>query len=176
MKISDKNYDKIERLYLFCALYVAHRDFDLAKVIAKHKPLTWEQAESISNLCNQLVKVKEAKPQDFISGQDEMSNKAIDKYLILKDCLSSFKIGLGAKGRDKLYKSVKSFYRKKAYHYQMDTFYTFLIHGLFMYVNEVISFEEFVNTYCFEVSLFDGQKKPINLRYAIKMSNYILEC
>ena len=58
----------------------------------------------------------------------------------------------------------------------MDSFYTFLINGLFMYANRMVTFQDFLNNYCFEVSLFTGKKSPINLKYVIKMSNYILKC
>jgi hypothetical protein len=176
MEISRKNYYKIEKLYLFCWLYQLHRDFDLAKRVAKNKPLTWQQAESLSNLCNQIVTTKESSPQDFISEQNESSNNAIDKYLILKECLFNIKNKLGAKGKNELYKSVKTFYRKKAYCYQMDSFYCFLIEGFFMYANGMITFKYFLKNYCFEVSLFNGKKKPVNIKYVIKISNYILGC
>jgi hypothetical protein len=175
MGISNKNYNRIEMLYLFCWLYTAHRDFDLAKRIAKNKPLNWKQAESLSDFCNQIVKTKEVKPKEFISEENESSDNAIDKYLVLKDCIEQIKNRLGAKRKNELYKSVKAFYRKKCYCYQMDSFYTFLINGLFMYANKMISYNEFLNNYCFEVSLFTGKKSPIKLRYVIKMSKYILE-
>ena len=92
MKISNRNYNRIERLYLFCWLYTAHRDFDLAKRIAKNRPLNWKQAESLSDFCNQIVVTKETKPQEFISEENESSDNAIDKYLVLKDCIEQVKI------------------------------------------------------------------------------------
>ena len=176
MKISDRNYSKIERLYFFCCLYTAHRDFDLAKKIAKSKPLSWKQAEFLSNFCNQMVSTKKSKPGDFILEDNENSDNAIDKFLALKDCIKLIKMRLGTKGKNELYKSVKHFYRKKIYCYQMDSFYSFLISGLFMYINNLITFQDFLNNYCFEVSLFTGERSPINLKYTIKMSNYILKC
>jgi hypothetical protein len=176
MKISNRNYNRIERLYLFCWLYTAHRDFDLAKNIVKNKPLDWKQAESLSDFCNQIVKTRETKPQEFIIDKNESSDNVIEEYLILKDCIKQIKIRLGAKGKDELYKSVKAFYRKRSYCYQMDSFYTFLINGLFMYANRMITFQEFLNNYCFEVSLFSGKRSPVKLRKIIKMSNHILEC
>ena len=176
MEISNRNYNRIESLYLFCWLYTAYRDFDLAKRIAKNKPLNWKQAESLSDFCNQIVVTKETKPQEFISEENQSSDNAIDKYLVLKDCIEQVKLRLGAKGKNELYKSVKVFYRKKSYCYQMDSFYTFLINGLFMYANKMITFQDFLNNYCFEVSLFTGKKSPINLKYVIKMSNHILKC
>ena len=174
MKISERNYNKLVWIFHFCNLYQAHRDFDLAKRIAKSNPLNWQQAESLSNLCNQLVVTKESKPQDFISEENQSSNDAIDKYLALKNCIAQVKYGLGAKDKNKLYKSVKAFYRKKMYCYQMDSFFTFLIKGFFMYQNRIISFKEFKDRYCFEVSLFTGKKKPIEIRQVIKISKYIL--
>lgn len=176
MKISDRNSIKIGKLYLFCILYVAHRDFDLAKKISKGTPLNWSQAESLSNFCNQIISTKSSKPQDFISNENENADKVIDKYLILKNCLTRIKNVLGTSGKNELYRSVKSFYRKKTYCYQMDSFYTFLMTGLFLYVTKMISYSDFLNTYCFEVSLFTGKKSPINLRNAIKISNHILKC
>ena len=70
MEISNRNYNRIESLYLFCWLYTAYRDFDLAKRIAKNKPLNWKQAESLSDFCNQIVVTKETKPQEFISEEN----------------------------------------------------------------------------------------------------------
>lgn len=174
MKISERNYKRIEMLYLFCWLYTTHRDFDLAKRIAKNKPLNWQQAEKLSNFCNQLVKTKQIKPEEFILEENESCNEAIDKYLILKDCIKQIKIRLGTKGKNELYKSVKSFYRKKSYSYQMDSFYIFLIRGLYMYANKMIRYDNFLNNYCYQISLFNGKRLPINLKYVIKMSNYIL--
>lgn len=175
MKISYKNFSKIERLYLFCLLYNAHRDFDLAKRVSKNKPLTWKQAESLADFCNQIVITKDTKPQEFISDENEKTNEVIEKYLVLKDCIERVKLKLGAKSKNELYKSVKSFYRKKSYCYQMDSFYIFLINGLFMYANRMITFQDFLNHYCFEVSLFTGKRSPISLKYVIKMSNHILK-
>ena len=174
MKISKKNYEKIVKLYHFCQLYIAHRDFDLAKKIAKSSPLTWKQAEGLSDFCNQIIRTKQSKPQEFISEENESNNKAIEKYLILKDCLKQIKFITDTKSKNELYKSVKLFYRRKTYCYQMDSYYTFLITGLFMYANKMITFSEFKDNYCFEVSLFTGKKSPINIKYVIKMSNYIL--
>lgn len=176
MNISSRNYNRIERLYLFCWLYVAHRDFDLAKRIAKSKPLSWKEAESLSNFCNQIVIIKKTTAQDFIAEEDENYDNVIDKYSALKDCIEQVKLRLGAKGKNELYKSVKRFYRKKSYCYQMDSFYTFLINGLYAYANGIITFQDFLSNYCFEISLFNGKKSPINLRRTITMSNYILKC
>jgi len=171
--LSKRNLEKLNWIFHFCNLYVAHRDFDLAKRIAKKNPLKWEQAESLSNFCNQIVKTKESKPQDFISDEDTNSNEAVDKYLALKVCLTQVKKAFGAKNKDKLYRSVKSFYRKKTYCYQMDSFFTWLINGFFLYVNDLISFETFKKHYYFEVSLFTGKKKQIELKQVIKISQYI---
>lgn len=176
MKISRKNYNKIEYLYFFCLLYTSHRDFDLAKKIAKHGPLNWKQAEGLSVFCNQIVLSKKSCPQDFISEENESCDDAIDKYLILKDCIFRIKFRFGAKRKNEIYKSVKLFYKKKMYCYDMDSYFTFLINGLFMYANKFISFEEFSKKYGFEVSLFTGKKTPIKIKSAIKISQYILSC
>jgi hypothetical protein len=174
--LSNRNLQRLNWIFHFCNLYIAHRDFDLHKRIAKNNPLNWEQAESLSSFCNQIVKTKESKPQDFISDDDTNSNNAVDKYLALKSCIAQVKYALGAKNKDKLYKSVKAFYRKKMYCYQMDSFFTWLINGFFLYVNDLISFDTFLRNYCFEVSLFTGKKKPIELKQVIKISQYILNC
>lgn len=174
LKISDKNRHKIEKLYLFCMLYKAHRDFDLSKRVAKNKPLNWKQAESLANFCNQIVVTKHTTPQEFLSDDNTNADKAIDKFLELKTCIKLVKNKLGANGKNELYKSVKAFYREKAYCYQMDSFYTNLIWGAFIYAKDLIPYDVFLKIFCFEVSLFTGEKKPINLRQVIKMSNYIL--
>ena len=176
LSLSSRNLEKLKFIFHFCNLYNAHRDFDLAKRIAKNTPMKWEQAESLSNFCNQIVKTKESKPQDFIADDDTNANNAVDKYLALKNCLLQVKNAFGVKKRDKLYKSVKTFYRKKMYCYQMDSFYTYLINGFFMYANSLISFDDFEKYYCFEVSLFTGKKSPIKIKQVIKISQYILNC
>jgi hypothetical protein len=174
--LSQRNLEKIETLYNFCGLYNAHRDFDLAKRIAKNKPLKWEQAESLSNFCNEIVTTKESKPQDFISDEDTNSNEAIIKYISLKHHIKQSKLLYGVKNTNDLYKSVKRFYRKKMFCYQMDSYFTWLINGLFKYANGFISFDNFKEKYCFEVSLFTGKTKPLNLKQAIRISQYILKC
>lgn len=176
MHLSNRNLQKLNYIFHFCNLYIAHRDFDLSKRLAKNKPSTWKQAESLSNFFNQLVVTNETKPQDFISNEEDNSNDAIEKYLILKNCISEVKHSLGVKDKDKLYKSVKAFYRKKIFCYQMDSFFTWLINGFFMYINQHISFDNFKRNYCFEVSLFTGKKKPIEIKQVIKISQYILNC
>lgn len=62
------------------------------------------------------------------------------------------------------------------YCYQMDTFFTWLVKGLFMYINDFISFDYFKKCYCFEISLFTGKKKEIDIRQSIKISQYIIKC
>lgn len=174
--LSSRNLKRLEYLSHFCNLYLAHKDFDLAKKIAKNNPLKWQQAESLSRLCNEIILTKKSKPQDFISDEDTNANNVVDKHIVLKNCIAQVKKSLGAKNKDKLYKSVKTFYRKKMYCYQMDSFFTWLINGFFLYVNGFISFDTFNSRYCFEVSLFSGQKKPIDLKQVIKISQYILNC
>jgi hypothetical protein len=174
MTLSERTHNKATWLFHFCHLYNAHRDFILAKIIVKSKPLKYEQAESLSNFCNQIVATKKAKPQDFIIDEDDKSNDVISSYVVLKDCLKIIKSSLGTKEKDKLYKAVKVFYRKRMYCYQMDSFFTWLINGFYLYINNFISFEHFKNNYCFEISIFDGKKKPIQLRQVIKISQYIL--
>jgi hypothetical protein len=174
--LSKRNLDKIKVLHIFCDLYIFHRDFDLAKRIAKNNPLNWKQAESLSNFCNQIVTTKESKPQDFISDEDTNSNKVIIKYLSLKHRIKQTKLFFGVKNTNELYKSVKKFYRKKMFCYQMDSYFTWLINGLFKYANDFISFDNFKEKYCFEISLFSGKTKPLNLKQAIRISQYILKC
>jgi hypothetical protein len=172
--LSNRNLVRLNWVFHFCNLYVAHRDFDLAKRIIKHKPLNWKEAEGLSDFCNQIVTTKESKPQDFISDEDTNANNAVDKYLALKKSITQAKYALGAKNKDKLYKSVKAFYRKKIYCYQMDSFFTWLINGFFMYTNNIISFDDFKRYYCFEVSLFTGKRNPIDLKKVIKIYQCIL--
>jgi len=58
----------------------------------------------------------------------------------------------------------------------MDSYFTWLINGFFMYQSELISFEEFEKYYCFEVSLFTGKKSQIKIKQVVKISQYILNC
>ena len=151
-----------------------HRNFDLASKIAKNKPLTYRQAESFSNFCNQIITVKQSTAADFITPENDAADQAIDNYLELKEFLKVVKIEYGTNRKNELYKVVKKFYRKKMFCYQMDCYYCNLICGLKQYQYESITFSEFMRYYCFEVSLFDGRKHPIDLRNAIKISRYIL--
>lgn len=173
--LSENNCEKVNLLFHFCNLYIAHRDFDLAKRIAKNSPMKWDKASSLSKFCNQIITTKESSPSDFMSDDNTNANDLIEKYLELKKCIALVKSNLGAKNKDQLYKSVKVFYRKKMYCYQMDTFFTWLISGLFMYINDIISFDYFQKCYCFEVSLFTGKKKEIDIRQSIKISQYIIK-
>jgi len=174
--LSAKNCEKVNLLFHFCNLYIAHRDFDLAKRIAKNSPMKWDKASCLSSFCNQIITTKESSPCDFMSDDNTNANDAIGKYLELKKCIAQVKIAFGTKNKDKLYKSVKSFYRKKMYCYQMDTFFTWLVKGLFMYINDFISFDYFKKCYCFEISLITGKKKEIDIRQSIKISQYIIKC
>jgi hypothetical protein len=176
MLISQRNYDRVYLLYLFCTLYSKHRDFDLAKKTVKNKPLTWEGAEKLSDFCNMMVTTKKAKPQDFIPSEDDKSNQAIDNYLRLKETLKEIKGAIGTKEKNELYKAVKLFYRKKTFCYQMDSYYMFAVTGFLLYLRGEITYNTFVNYYAVEVSLFKRERTPVNLRKAIKISNYIFEC
>ena len=60
------------------------------------------------------------------------------------------------------------------YCYQMDSNFTFVIYGLYLYVNNIISFDEFKKEYAFEVSLFTGRKSTLKLKSTIKIAQYIL--
>lgn len=158
----------------FCNLYVAHRDFTLAKRIAKNNPLSYEQAEKMASFFNQLVVTKECNPTDLLHTENDATNAAIDKYLILKKCLQDIKTNYGVPYRNKLHKAVKLFYRKHIFCYEMDSYFTFVINGYFLYVNNLISLEKFKENYYFEVSLFTGKKKPLNLKKVIRIARYIL--
>ena len=174
MWVSSRNYKKIENLFYFCALYNIYRDFDLHRRVAKSKPLNWEQAENLSNFTNQLIKTKESCPQDFIHVEEDSVNTSIDKYIVLKNTLNDIKNQFGAKYKNDLFKSVKKFYKKRLYCYEMDSYFTFVIYGMYLYVNKIISFKEFLDDYPFETSLFTGKKTPIKLKRTIKIANYIL--
>ena len=97
---NQRNSERIEKLAIFCFLYIAHRDFTLAKTIARNKPLTYEQAEKLSSFTNQIIKTKESKPADFITEEDKSVNDAIEKYLVLKDSLKRTKQILRTKAKD----------------------------------------------------------------------------
>lgn len=174
MKINYRNRKKIEKLFNFCRLYVSYRDFDLQKKLTKSSPLNYNQAESLSNFFNQLVVTKESKPQEFIKNEEEVIDESIDKYITLVSTLKEIKDEFGVKYKNNLYKSVKKFYNKKTYSYQMDTFFTFTIYGLYLYINRIITFEEFLEDYGFEISIFTGRKFPLDLKKTIKIAQYIL--
>lgn len=157
----------------FCNLYVAHRDFILAKIVAKNKPLIYEQAEKMASFFNELVVTKQCNPYDLLHTENDSSNEAIEKYLKLKHCLQDIKTNYGVLYRNKLNKAVKLFYRKKIFCYEMDSYFIWLVNGYFLYVNNLISLEQFKENYYFEVSLFTGKNKPLNLKKVIKIARYI---
>ena len=171
---NQRNYERIEKLGAFCFLYIAHRDFSLAKTIARNKPLTYEQAEKLSSFTNQLIKRKKSEPGDFITEEDKASNDAIEKYLVLKDSLESVKKIIGAKEKNNIYKAVKLFYRKRIYCYQMDSYFCDLINALFWYSNGYIEKDFFINDCCNEVCLFTGKWTKVDTRKAFKIAHYIL--
>lgn len=175
MIISEKNKKKIHKLYYFCWLYTCHRDFDLTRNLAKLEPSSYKEAEKTSALMNQLVVTRKSTPKEFIIENNESADMVIKQYKKLNECLKDISSKFGAKYKNELYKSVKKFYRKKNYSYQMDSYFTFLINGLFFYINNEISFDFLEEFYCTERCLFTGKEKPINLRKTIKMANYILE-
>lgn len=175
MNISDKNKEIIKYLNLFCILYISHRDFILYRNVAKHKGLNFESAEVLSSFINQIVTVSKSEPSDFMSTEDERSNDVIDAYTALKECKIYLKDTIGAKAFNDMYKCVKRFYRKKVFCYEMDSNYPNLVHGFKCHIDGVISFNDFYNNYCYEISLFTGKRKPIDLRKAIRISRYILD-
>lgn len=174
MNVNKRNKDRVEKLFYFCLLYISHRDFDLQKRLSKQKPLNYNQAEKLSNFFNELVVTRESSPQDFIANEEDSINNSIDKYIILKNNLKEVKEKFGAKYKNELYKSVKNFYRKRMYCYQMDSFFTFTIYGLYLYINKIITFEEFLEDYGFEISIFTGKKSLLDLKKTIKIAQYIL--
>lgn len=174
MNVNKRNKDRVEKLFYFCLLYISHRDFDLQKRLSKQKPLNYNQAEKLSNFFNELVVTRESSPQDFIANEEDTINTSIDKYIILKSTLKEIKNEFGVEYKNNLYKSVKKFYNKKIYGYQMDTFFTFTIYGLYLYINKIITFEEFLEDYRFEISIFTGKKSLLDLKKTIKIAQYIL--
>lgn len=156
-------------VYIFCELYNLHRDFYLNNKIARNKQISYLQAESLSDFCNQLIKTKKSKPQDFMQTEDESCNEVIEAHKKLKDFLIVIKNVYGAKFRDKIYKAVKLFYRKKYFCYQMDSFFTHLFQGLFLLINNIIGYDYFLHYYFVEYSIFDGTKKQLKLKKAAKV-------
>jgi hypothetical protein len=173
MELSERNIDRIDYLFQFCQLYIVYRDFILHKQVARSKPLTYESAESLSDFLNKIIDFKESKPIDFISDEDTNSNNLIDSHLKLKKRLDLLKAVYGVKYRDSLYKLVKLFYRKKVYMYDLDTYFSMLIEGLWLYSIGAISFLEFKKNYCYEISLFSGKISDINIKKTIKIAQYI---
>jgi hypothetical protein len=171
---NQRNSERIEKLAIFCFLYIAHRDFSLAKTIARNKPLAYEQAEKLASFTNQLIKTKESKPADFITEEDKAVNDAIEKYLVLKDSLKRVKEVIGAKEKNNIYKAVKLFYRKRIYGYPMDSYFCNLIDNLFYYSEGYIEKDSFIEYYCNEVCLFTGKWTKVDTRKAFKIAHYIL--
>ena len=171
---NQRNSERIEKLAIFCFLYIAHRDFTLAKTIARNKPLSYEQAEKLSIFTNQLIKTKKSEPADFITEEDKAVNDAIEKYLELKDSLERVKEVIGAKEKNKIYKSVKLFYRKRIYCYPMDSYFCGLINDLFFYTDGIIEKDFFIQNCCNEVCLFTGKWTKVDTRKAFKIGQYIL--
>jgi len=174
MIYNQRNSERILKLSTFCLLYEVHRDFVLAKTIARHKPLSYENAERLSSFINQIVKTKKSKPSDFITEENQASNEVIEAYLVLKDYLKEIKDILGTKAKNDYHKTVKLFYRKKIFCYQMDTYFCHFVEGLFLYSAGIIVKDFFVLKYCNEICLFTGKRSPIDVRKAFNIAHYIL--
>lgn len=175
MQLNNKNKKQLEDIFFFCKLYELHRDFIMYRNISKCGTLSWEQAESIASFCNMLVQTKVATPTEFIKTEDTQSNDVIDRYKKLKDFLLLIKVMYGYKKRDQIYKAVKRFHRKKTYCYQMDNYFTNMIFGFYEYTNGNISMETFLSHYYFEISLFNGVRKTLELKKVIKIYQNIKE-
>jgi hypothetical protein len=175
MNINKRNLDNLLDIFIFCELYVAHRDFILHRNVAKHDTLNWYKAEKVADLCNMLVKTNKAKPIDFIKTDDQKSNEVIDKYEILKLKLNLIKDNYGAKKRDQIYKAVKSFYRKKVFCYPMDNYFNRLGVAFYLYSRKLFTLEYVIDNFYFEISLFDGTKKPLKLKNVMRVYANIKE-
>jgi len=177
MRISKRNKGRIALLNIFCELYEAHKDFILAKRVANSKPTTWNDAEKLSNLANYLLPTKDSKPQDFMIGNEDKNNNAIDNYIKLKEKLNYLKKNFGVKIRNQLYKAVKYFFRKNKYCCYMDSFFIHLIEGLNLYSSSKITFNHFVSNFTFNLSIFifTGKVKKINIKLSIEIAKYIFD-
>jgi len=173
INIKQSNLKKIEEIFIFCNLYKLHRDFLLSKNIAKHDILKWTEAEKISNFCNMLIKTKVSTAKDFIKSEDENANIAIENYNKLKDYLLAIKKNHSVKTRDRIYKAVKIFYKKKYFCYQMDSYFINLSFGVHLLINKQIGELYFEKYYWNEISLFTGKTSPLKLKNVIKIYSKI---
>jgi hypothetical protein len=166
--MNEKNKNKLLYLNAFCHLYRLHRDFMLAKQIARHN-IRWECAEKIADLCNFITNnLNDVKPQDFMKCEDDRANEAIEAYTKLKHCLNVLKFVKGVKYRDSLYKDVKMIYKSRVLAFALDTWFPFLIHDLITFGVSGAKMTTF--------DLFTGKQKPIDKKVAFFTANKIISC
>ena len=168
-----KGANVLHLLSSYLYLYEKYRNFTLAKRISRFET-TWEQAEKIAELCNTLVKTRVAEPQEFVKNENEKSDDLIDKYLELKKYLDFVKEKFGVPKRNQLHKAVKLFFRKKYFVYEMDAYFLNLAQGIMLLHNGLMTTNIFVNNYWCEYSLFDGSKKPLQLKKVLRIKNKII--
>lgn len=175
MNINQRNAQRILDVTLFCRLYELNRDFILQRNLIKHDCTNYKDAEKMADFCNTIIKTRTAKPTDFIQTEDEKNNAVIDAHQNLKKGLNDLKQMFGCKKRDEIYKAVKLFYRKKYFCYEMDCYFIMLIRGYIVLVNGFISYDQFMNVFFVEYSLFDGSKKQLKLKRVVQIFQKINE-
>lgn len=98
----------------------------------------------------------------------------IDAYVSLKETLDLTRKLIGASEKNKIYKAVKQFYRKKYFCLQMDTYFCSVACAFYEYILEIISEEEF-SLYSHRIDLFTSRRIPIDKKEIVRISNKILE-
>lgn len=174
MRISERTYEKAKIIYYFVNLYLVYRDFVLAKQISKYETMDIQKAEFMSELINQIFPNAESTASEFIKTEDERSDNVIDAYLSLKETLTSTRKLIGASEKNKIYKAVKQFYRKRHFCYQMDTYFCSVASAFYAYILEIISEEEF-SLYSHKIDLFNAKRIPLDKKEIVRISNKILE-
>lgn len=171
--INLNNHNKIVDNIIFCTLYQLYRDFDLRKRCSKAGTLSWKQAESISDLCNTLIKIRQASPDEFIKTEDETSNELITKYNDLKEGLNIIKDKFGPKKKNQLLRAVKTFYRKRSFCYEMDCYYCLLSLGVHNLMSGYITKDQLIEHYFCKYSLFTGKRTNLSLKEVVRVYSKI---
>lgn len=174
MHISERTYEKAKIIYYFANLYLVHRDFVLAKQISKFETMDIQKAEFMSEFINKLFPNAESTASEFIQTEDERTDNVIDTYVSLKETLTLTRKMIGASEKNKIYKAVKQFYRKKYFCLQMDTYFCSVACAFYAYILEIISEEEF-SLYSHRIDLFTSRRIPIDKKEMVRISNKILE-
>ena len=134
---------------------------DLRQLAMSEERMSYQQAEVMADILNQMS-LKETKPTDLLSSQDEEVDESIQTYEEYRHYLKLFKGGwfvpeVVERFCERVYEA-DDYYGFKAF---CNLYYYVYAEVLLLYQVGEIGYEEFVGRFQ-EVSLFNGMCSPLN--------------